>query len=92
MMIDPGPGECLGTAVGDPPGLLLDPTVTEARNAIVEAYEAAARNGETLVLAYIGHGEFARGDFFLMPTDATSSGDALDLARSLSTGPHTLMV
>ena len=29
LMINPGPGECLGTA-GDPPGLLLDPTVDEA--------------------------------------------------------------
>ncbi len=25
LMIDPGPGECLGAEIGDPPGLLLEP-------------------------------------------------------------------
>ena len=95
LMTHPGPGECLGAAVGDPPGLLLDPTVTEAKNAIIEAYEAAACNGETLILAYIGHGEFAHGDFFLMPTDATYTGDALDLAQIIkhrSAHPNGLIV
>ncbi len=70
LMTAPGPGECLGAEVGDPPGLLLDPTVAEAKAAMIAAYEAVARDGETLILAYIGHGELFRGDFFLMPTDA----------------------
>src|ERR1035437_1030485 len=70
VMTNPGPGECVGAAVGDPPGLLLDPTVAQPKWAVKSAYHLAANAGATLILAYIGHGEFVRGDFFLMPTDA----------------------
>ena len=90
LMTDPGPGECLGAEVGDPPGLLLDPTVAEAKAAIKAAYDAAARGGETLILAYIGHGEFVLGDFFLMPTDAASPpnpDDAIHLAQIIKHRP-----
>jgi hypothetical protein len=90
LMSDPGPGECLGAEVGDPPGLLLDPTVAEAEDAIIGAYEAAARGGETLILAYIGHGELFRGDFFLMPIDAASPPsprNAIQLAQVIKFRP-----
>ena len=73
LMVEPGPGECSGAAVGDPPGLLLDPTVATAKAAMEAAFEAAITARDTLILAYIGHGEFheSRGDFYLLPTDAT---------------------
>jgi tetratricopeptide (TPR) repeat protein len=90
LMTDPGPGECLGAEVGDPTGLLLDPTVNEAKSAIKAAYDAAARGGETLILAYIGHGEFVHGDFFLMPTDAANPpnpDDAIHLAAIIKHRP-----
>ena len=74
LLIHPGPGECVGVPLnGRPPGLLLDPTVVEARAAMEGAFLDAARDGATLILAYIGHGEFPHersGSFFLMPTDA----------------------
>jgi hypothetical protein len=79
-MTDPGPGECVGASVGDPPGLVLDPTVGQAKAAIKKAIKDAAGAGATLILAYIGHGEFPDergGDFYLLPTNAkkpTSDG------------------
>jgi tetratricopeptide (TPR) repeat protein len=90
LMTDPGPGECLAAEADDPPGLLLDPTVAEAKAAIKAAYDAAARGDETLILAYIGHGEFVRGDFFLMPTDAANPpnpDDAIHLAQLIKHQP-----
>ncbi len=94
LMLVPGPGECLGAEVGDPHGLLLDPTVAEAKAAIKGAYDAAARDGDTLILAYIGHGEFVRNDFFLLPLDAASppnSDDAIHFAQIIKDRQsHTL--
>ena len=90
LMIAPGPGDCLGADVGDPRGLILDPTVGAAKAAIKAAYEAAARDGDTLILAYIGHGEFVRGDFFLMSTAAASppnSDEAIHLAQLIMERP-----
>jgi hypothetical protein len=75
LLIDPGPGACIGVALeGRPPGLLIDPTIHQTKAAIERAFEEAAGAGATLILAYIGHGEFPdelTGDFYLMPTDAT---------------------
>ena len=90
LMMAPGPGECLGTEVSDPHGLILDPTVDEAKAAIKTAYDAAARDGDTLILAYIGHGVFVRDDFFLMPTDAANPpnpDDAIHLAQIIKHRP-----
>ena len=70
-----GPGDCVGAWLGvRRPGLLLDPTVKEAKDAIRAAINGAAEAEEPLILAYVGHGEFTderSGDFYLMPTDAT---------------------
>ena len=75
LLIHPGPGECVGVALeGRPPGLLLDPTIRQAEDAVEDAFEEADAAGATLILAYVGHGEFPdelTGDFYLMPTDAT---------------------
>jgi flagellar biosynthesis regulator FlbT len=56
----------------DPSGLVIDPTVAEAKKAIRTAFERAARDEATLLLAVIGHGEQVTGDgdFYLLPTDA----------------------
>ena len=54
------------------------------------AYDAAAQSSDTLILAYIGHGEFIRDDFFLMPTDAASpptSDEAIHLAQLIKDRP-----
>jgi len=77
LMTDPETGECVGAPIGNNlPSLLLDPTVAEAKRAIRTAIEGAVREGDTLILAYIGHGEFPderSGDFYLMPTDAAEA-------------------
>jgi hypothetical protein len=56
----------------DPSGLVIDPTVAEAKKAIRTAFQRAARDEATLLLAIIGHGEQVTqdGDFYLLPTDA----------------------
>jgi hypothetical protein len=90
LMTKPRPGDCVGAEVADPPDRLLGPTVAEAEAAIVAAYDAAARDGDTLVLAYIGHGELFRGDFFVMPTDAASPPNpriAIQLAHVIKFRP-----
>ncbi|MFI5459172.1 MAG: tetratricopeptide repeat protein [Isosphaerales bacterium] len=70
QLIAPGPGECIGAEVGDPPGLLLDPTVQQTTAALTAAVDTAATSGDFLILWYIGHGDFVKDDFFLLPTDA----------------------
>ena len=56
----------------DPSGLVIDPTVFEAKKAIESAFERAADDEATLLIAFIGHGEQVAedGDFYLLPTDA----------------------
>jgi tetratricopeptide (TPR) repeat protein len=86
VMTEPGLGGCTGVPVRPrTPGLLLDPTVAEAKRAIQTAIDEAAKSRETLILAYIGHGEFFEpsNDFYLMPTDATelTSDGAIHLAE-----------
>ena len=62
-----------------PAGLLLDPTVVEAKRAIDAAIDGAANARDTLILAYIGHGELpdeSSRDFYLMPIDASEPNSA----------------
>jgi hypothetical protein len=70
VMTDPKRGACQPAL--DPSGLVIDPTVAEAKAAIRTAFERAANNEATLLLAVIGHGEQVTedGDFYLLPTDA----------------------
>ena len=81
------PGDCVGVkCAGRPDGLLIDPTVAEAKAAIKAAIEQAANAHAVLILAYIGHGEFngpASGDFYLYPKDASSptSDEAIHFAE-----------
>jgi hypothetical protein len=71
-MIDPERGACQPAL--DPSGLVIDPTVAEAKTAIRTAFERAANDGDeaTLLLAFIGHGEWVQNDddFYLLPIDA----------------------
>ena len=72
-MTDPERGACQPAL--DPSGLVIDPTVAEAKKAIRTAFERAANDEATLLLAVIGHGEQVTedGDFYLLPTDARGS-------------------
>jgi hypothetical protein len=83
VLTDAELGQCT-PALDGLDGPLLDPTVDEAWNAVTKAYKAAARDGDTLVLGFIGHGECAGDNFFLLPRDAgeeRTSRTALHLAQ-----------
>src|SRR5262249_37048850 len=69
-MTDPERGACQPAL--DPSGLVIDPTVDAAKVAIEAAFERAANDGATLLLAFIGHGEQVSedGDFYFLPIDA----------------------
>ena len=68
MMTDPDLGQCLPARPEG--GLLIDPTVAETRSAIVASFRRASEQQATLIVAYIGHGEYARERFYLLPRDA----------------------
>jgi hypothetical protein len=74
VMTDPERGACVSALAGD--GLLIDPTVKDAKDAIKSAYQRAAEDEATLFIAYIGHGEMASRDFYLLPRDAQNPPDA----------------
>ena len=69
-MTDPERGACQPAL--DPSGLVIDPTVDQAKKAIRTAFERAANDEATLLLAVIGHGEQMTedGNFYLLPADA----------------------
>ena len=55
VLCDPEFGGCLPALPAGP--LLVDPTVEEADQAIEDAIAAASAAADTLVLAFVGHGE-----------------------------------
>jgi hypothetical protein len=68
-MNDPDRGACQPAL--EPSGLVIDPTVAEAKKAIRMAFERAANDEATLLLAFIGHGEVIQSDdFYFLPIDA----------------------
>ncbi|MFM0003925.1 caspase family protein [Paraburkholderia dipogonis] len=69
VMTDHRIGGCV-SALGLKTGLLINPTVNHTKRAIKEAYRSSAKDGATLFIAYIGHGEKAGDDFYLLPRDA----------------------
>jgi len=73
VMTDSEVGGCTDAA---PRGLLIDPTVAEARAAIKAAFRAAAAEEATLFLALIGHGTYAGRDFYLLPLDGVDPPDS----------------
>lgn len=74
VMIDPERGACVSALEGE--GLLIDPTVRDTKDAIKKAYRRAAKDEATLFIAYIGHGERADEDFYLLPQDAENPPDS----------------
>ncbi|MDA2910926.1 tetratricopeptide repeat protein, partial [Nitrospiraceae bacterium AH_259_D15_M11_P09] len=67
VMADPELGSCQ-PATGER-GLLLDPTVHELKAKVEAAFQEASQKEDTLILAFIGHGDFAGEDFYLLPAD-----------------------
>jgi hypothetical protein len=92
-MTDPDRGACRPAL--EPSGLVIDPTVAEAKKAIRTAFERAADDEATLLLAVIGHGEQVTedGDFYFLPADAEvppADDTALHLVNGCSQGkPNT---
>ena len=68
VMTDPERGECVSALEDD--GLLIDPSVKDGKDAIKTVYKRAAKDEATLFIAYVGHGERAEEDFYLLPLDA----------------------
>jgi hypothetical protein len=68
VMTDPGLGGCLPALPGG--GLILDPSVEDARATIKSAFQQASEDEATLLLAFVGHGEYAGTDFYLRPRNA----------------------
>jgi hypothetical protein len=75
VMTDPELGGCEPALAEG--GLLLNPTASEARRRIKNAFEGASNDDATLFIAYIGHGDVGdtspnkvSHDFYLLPRDA----------------------
>jgi hypothetical protein len=69
VMTDPQLGGCV-PALKDK-DLVIDPTVEEAWVAIEDAFQQASKDEATLLLAFIGHGEYAGDDFYFLPLSAS---------------------
>jgi tetratricopeptide (TPR) repeat protein len=84
VMTDPALGACIPALDGS--GLIIDPTVAQARQLIESAFMRAAADRATLFIAYIGHGEMLDEDFYLLPTDSVepvSSQNAVQLTTHI---------
>ncbi|HMR03139.1 MAG TPA: tetratricopeptide repeat protein [Candidatus Competibacter phosphatis] len=75
VLTTPDLGSCV-PALPDGVGLLLDPSVAEAKAALRTAFTRTSEDGATLLLAYIGHGESVYDDFYLLPVDASATPDS----------------
>jgi hypothetical protein len=69
-LCDPDLGGCVSALGPDESGLLLDPTTDLAYDVIQSAFQSASQDESTLILAYVGHGEYMSTDFYLMPENA----------------------
>ncbi len=69
VMTHPERGRCVPALAGGP-SLLCDPTVAEADAAVEAAIARASAGAATLFVAWVGHGEYAEEDFYLLPSDA----------------------
>ena len=68
VMTDPEVGGCTDALPQNP---LIDPTASEAADAIDEAFKTASEEEATLVMALIGHGTLSDGDFYFLPRDGS---------------------
>jgi tetratricopeptide (TPR) repeat protein len=67
VLTNPEAGGCVPAVNGDP--LLLNPTSARLDTAIEQAIANASQNEATLLVAFVGHGEHAKDDFYLLPYD-----------------------
>jgi hypothetical protein len=84
VMTDPLRGQCVPALPDDlGGGLLVDPTVAQAKDALKAAWGLAA--GEhTLLVAFVGHGVAFDDDFYLLTKDASrvpDSGTAVHIVQ-----------
>jgi NACHT domain/Tetratricopeptide repeat len=82
VMIDPELGGCVPAL--ERGGLICDPSVIDAIEAIELAFQRASQDEATFFLAFVGHGEYAGEDFYLLPKDASvppMSHKALNLVQ-----------
>ena len=75
VLTTPDLGGCV-PALSDGVGLLLDPSVAEAKAALRAAFTRASEDDATLLLAYIGHGVSVYDDFYLLPVDGSAAPDS----------------
>jgi hypothetical protein len=81
-MTDLERGSCVSALEGE--GLLIDPTVQAAKEAIRTAYAMAALDEATLFIFYIGHGQHFGNDFYLLTFNASiapTSDTAINLTQ-----------
>ncbi len=74
-LLDPGIGGCV-PALADGRGVLVDPTMTELDDALVEAFERASEDEATLFLSLVGHGEYADDDFYFLTKETSLPVDS----------------
>lgn len=72
-LLDPEIGGCV-PATGT--GTLIDPTMVELDDALVEAFERASEDEATLFLALVGHGDYSSDDFYFLTRDAQYPPDS----------------
>lgn len=83
ILTDPAIGVC-ESAFEDTESLLLDGTVDDIRQAIKAAFKIASEQGDTLILALIGHGVGVGKDFFYMAKNSPNppmSDEAVHLVQ-----------
>ncbi len=74
-LLDPEIGGCV-PALADGRGLLIDPTMVELDDALVEAFERASEDEATLFLSLVGHGEYADDDFYFLTRETSLPVDS----------------
>jgi hypothetical protein len=81
VLTDPGRGACKSAL--EQSGLLINPTVKDAKDASKSAYRRAAKDEATLFIAFMGHGASPEKslDLFLMPSDAKILGGTCQQSR-----------
>ncbi|WP_245757499.1 tetratricopeptide repeat protein [Amycolatopsis xylanica] len=75
-LLDPEIGACVPAVPSLDTGTLIDPTMVELDDALVDAFERASDTESTLFLALVGHGDYANDDFYFLTRDAQYPPDS----------------
>jgi hypothetical protein len=84
-LLDEQVGGCV-PALADGRRMLVDPTMLQLDDAVTEAFERASADEATLVIALVGHGDYAADDFYFLTRDTTgpaNSRNAFTLAQRI---------